>query len=556
MLNKLIALGSGFLLCMGLNSNAAEIIPSDTISVLGNAACFAIKEDGSLWSWGMNDKTFGSLGNGTFDESLEPQKVLDDVKSINGCYAIKEDGSLWGWGSAKEEKANKSPVPVRISDSIVKVVPANGYILYIKNDFSLWGIGTNYDGALGQKDINKDNHEQFKIMNNVVDVANGYNHTVVLKTDGSVITFGGNTFGQIGNGTREDTYIKNHVIDDIKYINTGVSSSFAIDNNNTIFRWGTNYGGGEGLDYNNSSLIKIFPEYYLSDVKEVNSQIGYNIVLKTNGELWMYGEDEMSQQGCTTSLNSRALYFDLPRKIMDNVADISNTMGGYEGPVLILTNDGELYEYNMTEAEPYVGEIQVKKIMNDVRIPNNEELKNEIGYSDISDEEDSIYYAIDHLSRAGIVEGVTETEYMPDKPVTRAEAAEMMLRMTGKAEEDEVSSFADVTEDKWYYNIAGTSQKYGYVKGFEDGSFRGDNEISYAEFVSLAARALKNEGTAVNPDEYTDPDMSSVPEWAKEDIRYAIDHGIIDETELSEMSDENISRGDAAVILYSLYELI
>ena len=74
--------------------------------------------------------------------------------------------------------------------------------------------------------------------------------------------------------------------------------------------------------------------------------------------------------------------------------------------------------------------------------------------------------------------------------------------------------------------------------------------------MSLAAHALKIEGTAVEPDEYTDPDMSSVSEWAKEDIRYAIDYGIIDETELSDISDENISRGDAAVILYSLYELI
>lgn len=559
MLSKIILTGFIFSLCVNLNVKAEvnEMFSTDTVSVMGDSACFAVKEDGSLWSWGINEKTLGILGNGTFTESKEPQKILDNVKSTAGCYAIKEDGSLWGWGMAYEKAAFGSPVPVHIADSIKGVVYANGYVLYINNDGSLWGMGSNFEGALGQKDINGDYNEPFKIMNNVVSAAAGYDHTVLLKTDGSVVTFGGNNFGQIGNGTREDTYLKNHIMDNVKYINAGISSSFAIDDNNVLWRWGTNYGNGDCLDYDNPALIKTEPEYYMSDVKAMNSHVGYNVVLKTNGELWIYGEDETEQRCCTnSSSSSRAVYFDLPVKLMDNVADISDSVSGYLGPSLIITNDGELYEYELVETEPYVGEIRINKIMDNVRIPINNSSLYKNKYTDISDLPENTYYCVDHLSRAGIIDGITDNEFMPEKDITRAEAAAIILRMTGKSEEKSVPEFKDVSNDKWYYNIAGTSQKYGLISGFDDGTFKGDEKLSYAEAVSLAARALRSEGTAVEPEEYSDTDFSNVPEWAKEDIKYAVDHGIITEKELGRIYDDRISRGDAACIFYKLYELM
>ena len=550
MFSKLVLFCCGIFLCSNIDAVAVSdgACSVDTISTMGDT-CYAVKIDGSLWSWGAYDDA--NLGNGTGLRSGEPQQILNDVRSVNGCYAVKKDGSLWGWGSAIEVKG--SLAPVHIMDSVQAVTRANGYTLYIKDDMSLWGSGCNYEGALGQKELSKDNSEAFKIMNNAVEAACGYDHTVVLKTDGSVITFGDNTYGQLGNGTKESTYRKNHIMDKVKYINAGVSSTFAIDDDNNLWRCGTNYGLGYGAG--EASDHRTAPDLYLEGVKDVNSQVGYNLVLLMNGELWMYGCDE-GEERTYTSGDGTVLYIDLPVKLMDDVVDISNTKNGISGPVLILTKEGELYQYDMVEAEPYVGEWRIKKVMDGVRVPKSSVREYETEYTDISELSDNVRSSIEHLGMAGVMSGITETEFMPEKYISRAEMAAVLLRMTGKANLTGTASFADVDETDWYYNIAAVSQSSGIMNGYEDNTFRGDATVSEYELVALAARALRNEGTAVEPDKYIDMMPGHVPDWAETDIRYAIDHGIISEDEAAGLSDETMSRGDAAVILYRLYELI
>lgn len=92
------------------------------------------------------------------------------------------------------------------------------------------------------------------------------------------------------------------------------------------------------------------------------------------------------------------------------------------------------------------------------------------------------------------------------------------------------------------------------MKGFEDNTFRGERAVTGYELVSLAARALRNEGTAEETEADAGISLENVPDWAYDDVTYAAEQGIISESEKTVLSDEAVSRGEASVILYRLYE--
>ncbi len=129
----------------------------------------AIKEDGTLWSWG--DNTYGQLGNGRFGgrEDL-PQQVIDisrDWKEVAGStftsYALKNDGTLWSWGrgdygpppkwtgreSTHDNDAGlgdgtreNREVPTQVGVGVYKSIMANEKdVIALGFDGSLWGWG-------------------------------------------------------------------------------------------------------------------------------------------------------------------------------------------------------------------------------------------------------------------------------------------------------------------------------------------------------------------------------------------------------------------------------
>ena len=79
-------------------------------------------------------------------------------------------------------------------------------------------------------------------MNNVSNAEIGFGHSIVLKNDGSILTFGSTAYGVLG--IPEDKYSENQphkVLENMKDVFAGETSCFAIDENDTLYRWGTNY---------------------------------------------------------------------------------------------------------------------------------------------------------------------------------------------------------------------------------------------------------------------------------------------------------------------------
>jgi spore germination protein YaaH len=97
---------------------------------------------------------------------------------------------------------------------------------------------------------------------------------------------------------------------------------------------------------------------------------------------------------------------------------------------------------------------------------------------------------IDTARKYGIVSGVGDNLFDPERPVTREEIAVMLQNILGETGGGALSSFPDVAEDThpWSYDAIEALGSLGIITGYPDGSFRPTNPVTRAEFAALAAR--------------------------------------------------------------------
>lgn len=85
----------------------------------------------------------------------------------------------------------------------------------IKTDGTLWTWGSNFYGQLGDG-TNTERDTPVKVMDDVTAVSAGENHTAVIKADGTLWTWGKNFHGELGDGTTTDHDTPVKVMDDVK----------------------------------------------------------------------------------------------------------------------------------------------------------------------------------------------------------------------------------------------------------------------------------------------------------------------------------------------------
>lgn len=96
---------------------------------------------------------------------------------------------------------------------------------------------------------------------------------------------------------------------------------------------------------------------------------------------------------------------------------------------------------------------------------------------------------VNAMSAEGIISGYTDNTFRPNNQITRAEFVTMIMQYTGMSEVESVP-FADVQEGAWYSDYISAAYGAGYINGYEDGTFRPDSSITRAEAVKIINSVL------------------------------------------------------------------
>lgn len=278
----------------------------------------AIKTDGTLWAWGSNGD--GRCGNGVFGGTLaNPTQIgtatnWDSVSAgVYHSMAVKTDGTLWAWGdnvfaelgigSAPDQNV---PVQVGTATNWKSVSASNYFTLALKTDGTLWAWGIGSHGQLGTGSFGSSNIpvQVGTSTNWNVVVAGDYRHSLGIKTDGTLWTWGRNDYGELGDGTTTIRNIPTQIgtDNDWSFVTSGDESTYAIKTNGTLWGWGYNLNGRLG---DGTTTDKHIPTQIGSNNtwKKVSKHQTHSIALRTDDNLWAWGNNSNGQLGTGNNLN-------------------------------------------------------------------------------------------------------------------------------------------------------------------------------------------------------------------------------------------------------------
>lgn len=242
-------------------------------------------KDGKTYTWGRNNLGQLGLGNVTkisenTDENpnvhpLTPQLLNTPIEFVslafnqNASIALDVNGNVWGWGDGDDGQL---------------------------------GLGTADDGVVDETDYSTP--QKIANLDNVVAVERGYDHTLVLKNDGTVLAFGDNSKGQLGDGTTDDkdTPVTVNGLSGIVQIAASSATSYAIDDQGRLWAWGRNNYGELANGQKNSDPHTTPTQVTLNEpVISIAAGKAHALALVNTGQVYGWGLNSSSQIGLQES---------------------------------------------------------------------------------------------------------------------------------------------------------------------------------------------------------------------------------------------------------------
>lgn len=239
-----------------------------------------------------------------------PLQNITQVKAggIHTC-ALSTDGDVTCWGYNEQGQIGNgttitSSLPVQVSGLTEKMqfLAPGMFHTCVANAENVYCWGSDDDGQLGNGD--KGNSlTPVKVMGidgGILDIDSGGVHTCVLTSTGGVQCWGGNSSGQLGDGTRIDKLVPKNVIglsNNVVAMTTGESHTCALLNTGEVMCWGWNGEGalGDGTKETRSSPTPVIG--LTAKAVEITTAGFHTCALLETGGVQCWGENRYGQLG-------------------------------------------------------------------------------------------------------------------------------------------------------------------------------------------------------------------------------------------------------------------
>ena|GEM_PF-5122727 len=302
---------------------AVEFSPGVATAAGGTRHSLAVRIDGTLWSWGTNNA--GQLGDHTIVPRNLPVQVTDlrDVRAVAAgdfhSLAVLVDGTVYAWGNnlngqlgngSSGSSTNWTPAPVSGLDHVVAVAAGATHSLALRGDGTVYSWGGNTLGQLGTGPGGISTvPTPVSMPCHVSAIAAGSDHSLALCTTGSVYAWGNNGSWQLGSQTPSIRWTPVSVANlstTVVAIAAGSGHSMVLYSTGTVAAWGSNgrgqLGDGSGSPQQDHPVVSVSvtPNPSLANVGAIAAGSLFSLASSWDGPSFAWGEDNFGQLGIGT----------------------------------------------------------------------------------------------------------------------------------------------------------------------------------------------------------------------------------------------------------------